>query len=365
MYLNSLSLTHFKNHSESYFSFGKGVHCFVGDNGAGKTNILDAIHYLSLCKSYFNRIDAKNIQFDEEFFIVKGKFSKLKEEYLVHCSVGQQSDKVVKCNEKRYERFSDHIGKFPVVIISPTDSNLIVDGAEERRRFLDSSIAQYNRQYLHYLLLYNKVLKQRNALLKHFSQTANYDSIALESLDKQLVNYGNIVYQQRKVFLDKMIPVFRKHYQQIANQSEQVDLIFHSQLNEMDFENALHHSLATDRSTQHTNVGIHKDDIHFLMNDHFIKKIGSQGQQKTFLMALKLAQYEFMEDQLGFKPILLLDDIFDKLDEKRVCQLIAFVNNGFFGQVFITDTHPERTKAILQASDIIHQIFNIDNGKVV
>ena len=365
LYLQKLTLTNFKNHTESNFKFNERINCFVGDNGAGKTNVLDAIHYLSLSKSYFNKFDIQNIKFQEDFFILKGVFVKDEEESDIQCSLQKGEGKVLKCNGKKYKRFSDHIGNFPAVVISPTDSNIILDGSDVRRKYIDSSIAQYNKQYLKNLIDYNKALKQRNALLKSFAERRYFDKITLEIFDNQLIRFGTAIFKERKHFLERLIIVFKKHYKHIANESEKVSIVYDSQLNEQTFASSLQKYLEKDRVNQYTNVGIHKDDIVFEMNEHAVKKIGSQGQQKSFLIALKLAQFDFMEKQMGFKPILLLDDIFDKLDDKRVEKIIAFVNNGFFGQVFITDTHKERTEDILTKSEVEFNLYNLENGRVV
>ena len=361
MELKTLQLNQFKNHRESGFTFSKQVNCFVGNNGAGKTNILDAIHYLCQTKSYFNHIDAQNIQFGADYFMLKGIFIKGKTTDEIQCNLKEGEGKVLKCNSKKYKRFSEHIGKFPVVIISPTDTNLILEGSEVRRKYVDSSIAQYKQNYLKTLINYNKTLKQRNGLLKQFSDRGYFDDITLDIYDKQLIQLGVIIHKERTDFLQALTPVFAKYYSEISGSREKVVLLYKSQLNEGNIETLLQASLLKDRASNHTGVGVHKDDVLFEMNEHPIKKIGSQGQQKSFLIALKLAQFDFIKEQLDFKPILLLDDIFDKLDDNRVVQLISFVNKGFFGQVFITDTHAERSEKILTKANIPHSIFTIKN----
>lgn len=365
MYLKSLVLSNFKNHSESNFQFGKSINCLVGDNGAGKTNVLDAIHYLSLSKSYYNKIDSQNIKFEESFFVLKGAFMKDQEQFDIQCSFQKGEQKILKNNGKKYKRFSDHVGNFPIIVISPTDSNLILDSAEVRRRYINSSIAQYNKQYLKNLIEYNKALKQRNALLKDFAENQFFDSLSLEIFDNQLIKFGTIIFKERVHFLDKLISVFKKYYASISTKNEQVTIKYQSQINDKSFSENLKESLIKDKLSQYTNVGIHKDDIIFEMDEYPIKKIGSQGQQKSFLIALKLAQFEFMQKQMGFKPILLLDDIFDKLDDKRVTKIIAFANDGLFGQVFITDTHIQRTKETLNNSNMEYHLFEIENGTVI
>ena len=365
MHLRNLQLNQFKNHSQSSFSFTQQVNCFVGDNGAGKTNILDAIHYLSQTKSYFNHIDAQNIQFEKDYFMLKGNFEKQDSADEIQCNLKEGEGKVLKRNQKRYKRFSEHIGQFPSIIISPTDTNLILEGSEVRRKYLDSSIAQYKQSYLQILIQYNKALKQRNALLKQFSERGYFDEITLEIYDKQLIDLGTIINKERTTFLAELTPVFNKYYAEISGSKENVSLTYKSQLNEGNYADLLSASQIKDRASCYTQVGTHKDDIIFEMNTYPIKKIGSQGQQKSFLIALKLAQFEFIKNQIGFKPILLLDDIFDKLDDSRVLKLISFVNKGVFGQVFITDTHAERSEEILTKANIPFSIFNIENGTTI
>ncbi len=361
MNLKSLQIKQFKNHDESRFNFSNQVNCFVGDNGVGKTNILDAIYYLSQSKSYFNHIDSQNIQFDKDFFVIKGLFEKDESIDEIQCSLKLGESKVLKYNQKKYKRFSDHIGKFPVIIISPTDTDLILEGSEVRRKYIDSSIAQYKRDYLKTLIDYNRILKQRNSLLKQFSEKGYFDELTLDIYDKQLVSLGQIIFKERIDFLDNLTPVFNKYYTEISESKEDVNLLYKSQLHEGNYSALMQASLSKDRISNYTQIGIHKDDILFNMNGYPIKKIGSQGQQKSFLIALKLAQFEFIKDQLGFKPILLLDDIFDKLDDNRVFKLINFVNKGVFGQVFITDTHEERSEQILNQADINYSIFPVSD----
>ena len=361
LYLKQLSLFQFKNHSKRSFTFNEKINCFVGNNGVGKTNILDAIHYLSLTKSYFNHIDAQNIQFGNQFFIVKGNFNNQDKDDEIQCNFNIGSGKIIKKNQKKYKRFSEHIGQYPIIIISPTDSNLILEGSEIRRKYLDSSISQFQKSYLRTLIDYNKVLKQRNSLLKQFTERNYFDSISLEIYNNKLITYGTEIYNQRQSFLKKLTPVFNKYYKEISSDNETVSLSYRSQLNNCNFLTLLNDSLDKDRISHHTSIGIHKDDIIFEMNDHSVKKIGSQGQQKSFLISLKLAQFEFITQKIGYKPILLLDDIFDKLDDNRVEKLIAFTSKGTFSQVFITDTNKQRSKDILDRTGIDFEIFKIKN----
>lgn len=364
MFLKNLQLHQFKNHSESKFTFTKPVNCFVGNNGAGKTNILDAIHYLSQTKSYFNHIDSQNIQFEQFYFMLKGTFDKDGNTSEIQCNLKEGEGKVVQKNNKKYSRFSEHIGQFPIIIISPTDTNLILEDSEVRRRYLDVSIAQYKQSYLQVLIQYKKALKQRNFLLKQFHERGSYDEITLEVYDKQLIESGNIIYRERKDFLKQLNPVFNKYYSEISEEKEMVNLEYKSQLHDNDFLSLINESRSKDRVSRTTQVGTHKDDVLFNMNTYPIKKTGSQGQQKSFLIALKLAQFDFIKQQIGFKPILLLDDIFDKLDDHRILKLVSFVDKNVFGQVFITDTHAERSAAILKRANISYSIYTIKNGRL-
>ena len=360
-----MKLHQFKNHNDSEFTFVNKVICFVGDNGAGKTNILDAIHYLSQTKSYFNHIDAQNIKFDEKYFMLRGIFNKNDCDAEIQCNIIDGEGKSIQNNKKKYKRFSDHIGQFPVIIISPTDTNLILEGSDVRRKYLDSSIAQYKHPYLQILIQYNKALKQRNSLLKQFSEKNYFDDVTIGIYNEQLVNLGNSIYKERINFLKELTPVFNKYYADISGSKEEVGLNFKSQLNDQSFTELLKESLEKDKYSNYTQCGIHKDDIIFEMNGYPVKKIGSQGQQKSFLIALKLAQFEFIKDRIGFKPILLLDDVFDKLDDNRVLRIINFVNTNKFGQVFITDTHQQRCEDILSKTNISYSIFLIKNGKYI
>ena len=364
MFLKNLQLHQFKNHSESKFTFTNPVNCFVGDNGAGKTNILDAIHYLSLTKSYFNHIDSQNIKFKRDYFMLKGTFDKDGSTSEIQCNLKEGQGKNIQKNDKKYKRFSEHIGQFPIIIISPTDTNLILEDSDVRRKYLDSSIDQYKQSYLQVLIQYNKALKQRNALLKQFHEKGYYDDITLEIYDKQLIEHGNVIHRERKSFLKQLTPVFNKYYSEISEGNEIVDLEYRSKLNDDDFTVLINQNKEKDRISKTTQVGTHKDDILFKMDTYPIKKIGSQGQQKTFLIALKLAQFDFIKEQIGFKPILLLDDIFDKLDDHRILKLISFVNKNVFGQVFITDTHAERSAEILTKAGITYSIYTIEKGRL-
>ncbi|WP_299624337.1 DNA replication/repair protein RecF [uncultured Tenacibaculum sp.] len=359
MYLQKLSLVNFKNIEAQTFSFEKKINCFVGNNGVGKTNVLDAIYYLSFAKSYFNPIAGQNIRHHQDFFMVEGDYLVHERQEKIICSLKRGQKKVLKRNGKVYDRFSDHIGQFPLVIISPADRDLIIEGSETRRKFIDGVISQQDKKYLSSLIAYNKVLNQRNALLKFFAANRTFDELNLKVYNEQLVQYGEEIHLKRKEFLEKFTPIFNKKYQVISNDKEAVSLSYKSQLNTVEFSELLDNQLEKDRVLQYTSAGIHKDDLVFGIGEYPIKKFGSQGQQKSYLIALKLAQFEFIKKQSEITPILLLDDIFDKLDEHRVAQIVNLVNDDEFGQIFITDTHFERTENVVKLSNKPYQIFNL------
>ena len=356
MILKSLSLLNYKNFESQSFEFNQKINCFVGNNGVGKTNVLDAIYHLSFGKSYFNPISSQNIKHNESFFVINGDYEKCDKIEKIVISLKKGQKKVIKRNGKNYDRFSDHIGFLPLVIISPADRDLITEGSTTRRKFMDSVISQSDKRYLEALINYNKVLVQRNSLLKYFALNNTFNSDTLDIYNKQLDSYGHIIYEKRKAFLEVFIPIFKSRYKAISNGNETINLMYSSDLKEEQLERLLKQTINKDKALQYTNVGIHKDDLEFEIENHPIKKFGSQGQQKSFLIALKLAQFDFIKTQSGENPILLLDDIFDKLDENRVSQIIKLVNEENFGQLFISDTHVERTeKAIKQ----VHQTYDI------
>jgi DNA replication and repair protein RecF len=359
MYLKSISLFNYKNFSEATFDFDSKINCFVGKNGIGKTNVLDAIYHLSYGKSYFNPLAVQNIKHGEEFFVIDGEFQKKDRTEQIICSLKKSQKKILKRNGKQYDKFSDHIGFIPLVIISPADRDLIVEGSETRRKFIDSVISQLDATYLQQLIQYQKILQQRNALLKYFALNHVFENDTLSIYNEQLNGYGSIIFEKRKQFIEEFVPIFNKHHQSITGSQETVQLIYESQLFEKNLVSLLQENINKDRALHYTTVGIHKDDLSFEI-DHFpIKKFGSQGQQKSFLIAMKLAQFEFVKKQSSVKPILLFDDIFDKLDETRVEKIIEMVNNDTFGQLFISDTHPERTETIIKSTHQSYKIFNL------
>ena len=359
MRLKNLSLFNYKNFSEANFDFDSKINCFVGKNGIGKTNVLDAIYQLSNGKSYFNPVAIQNIKHGEDFFVIDGEFEKNNRAEQIVCSIKKGAKKVLKRNGKIYEKFSEHIGFIPLVIISPSDIDLITEGSETRRKFIDTVISQSNSEYLSNLIYYQKVVVQRNALLKYFAINQVFDNDNLVVYNEQLHFFGQQIFDARKKWITDFLPIFNKHHQQISNSEEMVQLVYDSHLFEKNTLQLLEDHLAKDRALQYTSVGIHKDDLLFQIQSYPIKKFGSQGQQKSFLIALKLAQFEFVKKQSGEKPILLLDDIFDKLDETRVSKIIEMVNNDEFGQLFISDTHQERTENIVKSTLQSYKIFNL------
>ena len=363
MYLKKLALTNFKNYELNELEFSPKINCFVGNNGVGKTNILDAIHYLSLTKSFFNSIDSISIKHGEDYFIVRGTFVRDDEEDQIYCAFQKQKQKLLKRNGKEYKKLSDHVGRYPVVMISPADSALISEGSEDRRKFMNKIISQYSAEYLDSVLKYSKALQQRNKFLKDINTSGNFDPDVLAIWDAQLVKYGSYVYNEREILINELIPVFQEYYSLISSGKESVKLKYRSHLSEGNFAETLQNSFNKDRYLEYTTIGIHKDDLLLEMNDFLVKSLGSQGQQKSYLVALKLAKFDYIKRKAGFSPILLLDDIFDKFDAERVEQIIRLVGNHRFGQIFITDTHQNRLKDILSSHKTDYKLFRIsDNG---
>ena len=359
VFLKQLSLLNYKNLAQIEFDFDAKINCFVGKNGVGKTNILDAIYHLAYGKSYFNPLAVQNIKHGEEFFVIDALLEKNNKEEKIVCSLKKGQKKTIKRNGKVYEKLSEHLGLIPLVIISPSDADLIIDGSETRRKFIDSVIATLDNTYLQLLIQYQKTLAQRNALLKYFALNQTFDADNLSIYNEQLSNSGQLIFEKRKQFLADFIPIFEKHHTNISGGNEKVALKYESQLFEKDLMSLLEESLQKDRIIQYTSAGIHKDDLIFEIDGFPIKKFGSQGQQKSFLIALKLAQFEFMKKQSGELPILLFDDIFDKLDETRVQKIVTMVNDAVFGQIFISDTHAERTELIIKETHQSYKIFPI------
>ena len=359
MFLKAISLLNYKNIESADFEFDPRINCFVGNNGVGKTNVLDSIYHLAFGRSYFNPITSQNINHEAEFFVIDGQFEKKQREEHIVVSAKRGQKKVIKRNGKPYEKFSEHIGFIPTVIISPADSDLIIEGSETRRKFLDSVISQNDSSYLNSLISYGKILSQRNSLLKYFAANRTFDNETLEIYDMQLSELGSGIFQKRKAFLETFIPIFLKRYAYISNEQEPVDIVYKSQLAEAPLSQLFKENLQKDMALQYSSVGTHKDDLHFEIAGHPIKKFGSQGQQKSFLVALKLAQFDFIKTLSGVNPILLLDDIFDKLDESRVAHIVEMVTTSQLGQLFISDTHAERTESVVKSTDQSYKIFRL------
>ena len=364
MHLQKLNLTNFKNYNEVEINLSKGINCFVGNNGAGKTNILDAVHYLSICKSYMNAVDKQNIQFDQPFFVIQGDWNKEEIVTNIHCAVKVGAKKIFRKNKREYEKLAEHIGQFPAVMISPYDRDLISEGSELRRKWMDGIISQFDKRYLELIQRYAKILAQRNALLKNMAEHRLFDRESIEVWNMQLIETGEIIHDKRKLFISEFIPVFQKHYDRIGLTNENIELEYRSQLNESSFEQLLIDYERKDAHTRYSNAGTHRDDLVFKIKGHPIKKFGSQGQQKSYLIALRLAQYEWLKNHLGVRPVLLLDDIFDKLDHDRVERLMKLVADEFFGQVLVTDTDVNRVEKIFRESELEAKIFAVEDGLV-
>ncbi len=365
MYLHKLKLANFKNCASADIVFGDKVNCFVGRNGAGKTNILDAIYCLSFCKSFFTSIDKLNIRHGEDFFSIHGVYSgEGKENELVSCVQKREAKKSFKFNKKEYSRLSDHIGKYPLVMVSPYDRDLINESGEMRRKFMDSVISQFDPVYLLALQRYTRALQQRNTLVKHFAQTNTFNKELLAVWDDHLIVNANDIYDKRKKFVEEFQPVFQENYALISGSEEKVKLNYLSRLDEKPMRLLLDENRQQDLALGYTTVGVHKDDIEMLLDGHAVKRYGSQGQQKSFVVAIRLAQFNHIYNMLNVKPIILFDDIFDKLDDERVRKIVNLVGNDSFGQVFITDTSKERINSLFDGDSVKHKIFIVDKGVV-
>lgn len=358
MYLERLYIKNFKNYEEVEIDFCPRINCLVGNNGSGKTNLLDAIYHLSFSKSYFGATGRDHIRYGEDFYALNGRYILYNNESQVNLVQRKGQRKSLKFNQKEYERISDHVGRIPLVMVSPQDQELIYGGSDLRRKFLDSSIAQSDHTYLENLLLYNKALEQRNRLLKQ----DGIDLSLLEVFDLQLIRYGNLIFEARKRFIDQFIPVFDRFYTLLAEDSEKAGLAYRSALQEKTFDILLRESAQKDRILQYTTAGIHKDDLSLLLKGHPIRLCGSQGQQKSYLLALRLSQLQYLAEIGNTYPILLLDDIFDKLDLKRIERLMNLIGKDDFGQVFLSDTHDSRVLDLFSNNQVEHRVYRIENA---
>ncbi|MFM2017285.1 MAG: hypothetical protein RL007_941 [Bacteroidota bacterium] len=364
MLLRKLSLINFRNYEELEIECSERINCFTGSNGSGKTNLLEAIHYLALCKSFLNPADTQNIRFEAPFFVVQGEFTRTDGETdNIYCGVKRGQKKVFKRNGKDYERLSDHIGLIPLVVVNPADGVLISGGSEERRRFMDSVIAQYNRNYLDHLIAYNRILSQRNALLKQLAKGQG-DVSTMEILNLQLTQYGEPIHKMRLEFVERIQPIFQNYYNLLSDGRESISLSYQSALNSESFESILSQSFNKDLALEYTTAGIHRDDLNFEISGHPLRKSGSQGQQKTYLIALKLAEYRVLDEETKRKPMLLLDDIHDKLDADRVYRLMELVCSDQFGQLFITDTGSGRMNVLFKGRGLPYRMYEVAQGSV-
>lgn len=365
LFVHGLELTHFKNHRASNWTFNSKVNIITGNNGNGKTNVLDALHYLSQTKSYLNFADSQNITHGESLALLKARISRKDRDYTVDLGLQKGQKKKVRVDGKEVEKLADHIGFLPVVMITPMDRDLILDAAETRRRLMDATISQNNRAYLHALMSYNRALAQRNTTLKYFASNRTFDMEMLRLYDDQLVEYAEIIFQEREKFAAELLPLLQHYYQVLSGGKEQVNIVYKTSLHEQPMAELLVENLDKDRVLQYTSKGLHRDDLLLRLGEHPIKRVGSQGQQKSFLIALKLAQFELSKRYLEMPPLLLLDDIFDKLDEGRVANLLSLVNSEEFGQIFITDTHSDRMIALSEQLSLNHSTFEIqDDGEI-
>lgn len=360
--MDELKLVNFKNYETLKVRFSPQLNCFVGMNGMGKTNLLESIYYLCMTKSNFGTNDRQMVRQGETFFRIEGHFSD-KAKVVAKVIPGKQ--KQFERNDVTYGRLVEHIGQIPVVMIVPDDTKLVSEGSEERRRFIDNTLSQLESGYLKMLMAYNKVLKQRNAALKGMGKSGYYDDRLIQTYNDQLLEPADFIFKSRKKFISEFFPVFQRFYQIISDDAEQVSGAYVSKLENDTLKNLLAENEQKDRILMRTTVGIHRDDLKFTIGDNPLRKFGSQGQLKSFVLALKLAQFEFLKKQKNKKPLLLLDDIFDKLDRHRVAQLVGLLLDQDFGQIFITDTHENRLEKIVEQYGTNYRKFTVENGKII
>ena len=366
--LQELNILNYKNIREAGMRFSDKLNCFVGLNGQGKTNILDAIYYLSFTKSAYNAIDSQNINHDEDMAMVQGKYVDGETEEVIACGLKRGVKKQFRRGKKDYKRLLDHIGLIPLVMVSPQDSELVVEGSEERRRFMDGVISQYNKAYLEHLTQYNALLKQRNSLLKQYENVGleQLPTDLFEVLEMQMVQHAEPIYTERVKFIEQFTPYFQEVYRAISGDKEQVSLGYLSQLHERDLSESFARTRARDIIIGWTSQGVHKDEWEMKLGEYPLKRVGSQGQQKSYLLAMKLGQALYLNSvhAVNQKPILLLDDIFDKLDSERVERIVQLVVGQQFGQIFITDTDRQHLTSILRENARDAKIWHVENGEV-
>ena len=358
-YLNKISIINYKNIVDKEYNLDPKINCFVGNNGVGKTNILDSIYHLALGKSYFNLRNDQLINKNEEFMVIDGLFDLNSKKENIVCSIKRGDKKILKRNGKTYKKFSNHIGLIPVVLISPYDNDLINEGSSERRKFIDSIISQNNKEYLINLIAYSRVIQNRNSLLKQYNKSVDFDIDTIKIYDDQIIKLSEPIFMARKNFFDEFKELVIEKYDEISENQEKISIEYKSDLFDNEIKNLIENSFQKDVILQYTSSGIHKDDLIFNLDGSRIKKFGSQGQQKSFLIALKLAQFEYLKNKTGNSPILLLDDIFDKLDLIRVKRIVEIVNSTNFGQLFLSDTDRERIEKVLSSLNLSSKIFDV------
>ena len=363
MILKRISILNYKNLEQVELDFSAKMNCFIGQNGMGKTNLLDAVYYLSFCKSATNPIDSQNMMHHQDFFVIQGFYeTESGDTEEIYCGMKRRQKKQFKRNKKEYTRLSDHIGFIPLVMVSPSDAELISGGSEERRRFMDVVISQYDKEYLEALIRYNKALLQLNTLLK---SEQSFDEELMEVWEEMMAASGEVVYRKRCAFIEEFIPIFQAFYSQISQHKETVDLVYESHAKQGNLAQLLKDSRQRDQIMGYSLKGIHKDDLLMQLGDYPIKKEGSQGQNKTYLIALKLAQFDFLRRTGSHTtPLLLLDDIFDKLDASRVEQIVKLVSGDKFGQIFITDTNRDHLDQIMQKIEGEYKVFSVEDGAI-
>lgn len=363
MILKNISIINYKNIKSANLELSPKINCLIGHNGMGKTNFLDAIYYLSFCRSAYNPIDSQIITHDEAFFMLEGNYDNGKGEVEnIYCGMKRGTKKHFKRNKKEYKRLSQHIGLIPLIFVSPSDVSLIEGGSEERRRLMDVVISQYDNSYIEALGNYNKALQQRNALLKMDTEP---DPMLMELWEQQMAQNGELLYQKRQAFVDELVPLFQNIYQHISGNKEVVNLRYVSHCQRGPLLEVIQRDRFKDRAVGYSLHGVHRDDLEFLLGDYAMKREGSQGQNKTFVIALKLAQFSFLQRTCSNTiPLLLLDDIFDKLDAQRVEAIVKLVSSDNFGQIFITDTNRDHLDQILSNMDGEYKIFSVDSGKI-
>tara|TARA_B100000900_G_scaffold696_1_gene630 strand:- start:176 stop:1264 length:1089 start_codon:yes stop_codon:yes gene_type:complete len=359
LFLKKISIINYKNILDKEYELDPKINCFVGDNGVGKTNILDAIYHLSMGKSYFNVKNDQLINRGKDYMLVDGVFelNNKNESIVFSLKIGEK--KVLKRNGKPYKKFSNHIGLIPVVLISPYDNDLINEGSSERRKFIDSIISQNDKEYLINLIAYTRVIQNRNKLLKQYNRSVDFDLDTIKVYDDQIYKLSEPIFKARDKFIKEFTPLVLEKYKHISDDKEKISIEYKSDLINNNIENLIKDSFQKDVILQYTSVGLHKDDFVFNIDENRIKRFGSQGQQKSFLIALKLAQFDYLKNETGNSPILLMDDIFDKLDLMRVKRIVEIVNSTNFGQLFLSDTDKERIEKVLSSLNLSSKIFEV------